>query len=196
MSRSNLKRMSNTSRSLRVVRRSRPSTLMRNLNRPRDPNLFPVVINPAMDIPVHIANPRVTRIIRFLTNFTNTVSSLIVTPNALALQDASDYGVATVRYPSLRIQSIRAWIESPSGLSVAVTPFSIRVTEVASGFVVNDRGLTGAQYSKAGFTFSFAVRTSIYATSALTSVATVATDQTIPASTIVPVVIDVTVEFI
>jgi len=182
-------------------RRQQPRRARRN-NRvlpvsQRDPALFATTLyNIPDEIPVHTRNPRVTRVVRFNGNLNSAAPSFAVTYAFIATQDANDYSIATSRYLELRVQQVRAWVESPSGLSVAVPTFGAVLTETGTGYSVNDRGLTGSQYSRTGFRFSFALRSAIVLATSTTSVVTLTTDNTIPATTLLPYTIDITVEFI
>jgi len=165
--------------------------------RNQDPSLYATPLKSVSErIPRHIRNPRVTRTIRLVQVLTSATPNLSFSYANLASQDAVDYGLGTPRYNNMRVQSVRVWLESPSGLSVSVTPFGVTLLESSTGYTITDRGLTGAQYSKTGFTFSFATRSALVSTVSTTTVFNIATDTTIPASTNLPFTVDVTVEFV
>lgn len=162
------------------------------------PSLFASpLLNIPDRIPEHIANPRVTRIVRLYGILNNTITSISPSYATLALQDGTDYnGSSSVRYANMRVKSVKVWLEIPNGLSVSVQPPTLLVTESASAYRVSDRGIAGSRYAKAGFNFSWQVQQAIVATNVATVLFTVATDIIIPASTIIPVTIDVVVEFL
>jgi len=162
------------------------------------PELFAQTIYNVPDlIPEHTANPRVTRIVRIYTTLTSASPTVSVSYGTLSLQDGTDYnGSSSVRYANMRVHSAKVWLEIPNGLSVAVQPPTLILQEAASAYRVSDRGLAGSRYAKAGLVFSWQVRQAIVATNVATNILTVSTDVTIPASTIIPVTIDVVCEFL
>jgi len=159
------------------------------------PPLFSSTINVPERIPEHTANPRVTRIVRLYLTLTNAAQSISITYGALGSQDSSDYGVATYRYQFMRVSKIKVWMEIPNGLSVSVVPPNLVLTD-AAGYKVSDRGIAGSRFARAGMDFSWAAQQLIVASNSGVSIATVTTDTTIPASTIVPITVDVVCEFI
>jgi hypothetical protein len=149
------------------------------------------------DIPSHTAAPVVTRVIRYIATLTSVTPTVTISYANLAYQDGQDYLSSSVaRYVNMRVESLRAYAESPNSLSVSQQPYGLIVTESATGYVVKDRAITGARVSAVGLEFGLTVRSSIVSAASATAVCVLACDQTIAASTDFVVVLDVTVQFL
>jgi hypothetical protein len=151
---------------------------------------------PAIHVPQHIANPSVQRVVRIEATLTSAAPVFTLTPEALMYQDGLDYLATMInRYVSMRVVQCRIWAESPNNLSVSQNPYGIVVVETLSGFSITDRPNTGAALSAVGIRFPFTIRSTVFQAFDLTSLLTVASDQTIATSTDFLVTIDTTVEF-
>lgn len=160
------------------------------------PSLFAKIISCSNFIPPHTTNPRVTRIIRIYSFLTSASPVLNIAYGALGQQDYQDYGMLTFRYRFMRVKQVKAWLEVPNGLSVAVQIPTLVLTETATGFRTTDRGIAGSRYAKTGLTFSWSVQQAVVATNSGTSIFQISTDVTIPASTFVPITMDIVCEFL
>jgi len=178
----------------RILNRKVPNTV-KNLVRV-GPSLFARTLTNIPDrIPDHTANPRVTRIVRLYGSLVTATPTVSVSYGTLGSQDSTDYGVGAFRYQYMRVSMCKVWLEIPNGLSVAILPPTLQVTD-STGYRVSDRGLAGSRYARAGMEFSWSTQQTIAAANSAAVIFVVSTDITIPSSTIIPVTIDVVCEFL
>jgi len=147
-------------------------------------------------VPRHLIAPRVTRSVRIVTILNTGAPTYTLTYNKLALQDASDYlGSSTLRYDTMRVNSVKVWLESPAALAANDSSVGLILTDVNTGYAISDRPTVGSRMAKASFLFALVNRNNIVATSSTNNLVTVTTDIAIASTVQVVVTIDTIVEF-
>jgi hypothetical protein len=166
--------------------------------RPQDPNFSPKRLTVSgVDIPAYVANPAVERIIRMQYILTSGSPTAQIVYSDLVIQDAKNYtGTSSIRYLYMRVHKIKAWAESPSGLSVSQSPYGLQLVDYYSSITIKDKPVTNSRVSAIGYLLPFQVRSILVPTYTTNVIATISCDATIAASTDFVVTVDVSCEFL
>jgi hypothetical protein len=111
-----------------------------------------------------------------LTNPTVTVSAANIT-----YADQLSYGVTAVRYGSVRVMKVRAWLDI-NPLSTSDGSVRLFVNEYASQYQVEDTPVGTTFGPKVAMTFSLATRNQVNVVSSTSTIYTVGTVDTFAAS--------------
>ena len=124
--------------------------------------------------PDFVSNPIVTRRVRFTGLASAGGLSLVLTPASLAAQDQALYGVSALRYSSVRLTNVEAWLaQDTAGTSAAPT---IQVGDASSSTTFNDTLNPGVDWAHIAMRRTLAGRSSWSAVSSSGTLASVATN--------------------
>jgi len=105
--------------------------------------------------PNHLKNKPVFKIVRLLLP----AGVNVIRPDAIAVQDAADYGLTATnpRYLGVNIISVRAWDATGTRLTISGTTDN-------GLFIVEDEGTNGAESSATGYMMPLSYRTKTFGT--------------------------------
>jgi len=146
-------------------------------------------------IPVHTTNPKVQRVVRIQSTFTNASPTYSITPSVLRIQDATDYtGTSTARYAFVRVLSARLYVDSPAA-SLTVPAYGAALVDSANGVQFTDRPVGGSTLATVGMMYCLQTRQSQFPTTSVTLIGTATTDGIVAVGNTISFTLDVLVEF-
>jgi hypothetical protein len=175
----------------------------RGLN-PRNPTLGPVPAIPHLTtrrwnttgfaIPDRTYNPWINKVVRISGTLSSASPTIPITYNALALEDASDYGNSVVRYLGIRVLAARLYVESYPTTTTAPS-VGASLQEGLTGTTFTARPVSGSSYAAVGLVCSMATAMDTVVTSSTIVVLTVGSDVSVPEGNFVAITLDVWCSF-
>jgi hypothetical protein len=145
-------------------------------------------------IPDRTYNPWINKVVRISGMLSSVTPTIPITYSALALEDASDYGTAVVRYLGIRVLAARLYVESYPTTSTAPS-IGAYLEESLSGTAFEARPVSGASYAAVGLVCSMETAMNTVTTVSATVILLVGTDIPVPVVNTVRFTLDVWCSF-